>query len=56
MARTPNSFKADTENFVRTALSRGSDHKPSQEEVRKAVSKIVKAFQPIISQKDSNRK
>jgi hypothetical protein len=56
MARIPKTFKADTEQFVRAALSRGSDQKPTQQKIRKAVNEIMKAFEPIVAQKDSLRK
>jgi|HubBroStandDraft_3_1064219.scaffolds.fasta_scaffold4654826_1 hypothetical protein len=43
-----NQFKADTEQFVRSALSCGVDQKPSEKSVRTATNEIVKAFKPVM--------
>jgi hypothetical protein len=41
-------FKADTEKFVRETLSRWSK-KPSEKKIRQVTSRLVHAFEPVVS-------
>ena len=42
-------FKSETERFVRKALAACLAEKPSEKNVRQAVTRIVREFQPVIS-------
>ena len=48
-------FKIKTEKYVREALTEFAGSKPSEKNVRRAASKIVKAFQPVVVM-DSHKK
>jgi hypothetical protein len=49
MSTPPKDTKKEAEAFVRMALSRFSEKKPSERAIKKAAQKVAEAHQPVVA-------